>query len=240
MSEAESERFWDEKARENALYYVDNRVDYGSPDADEFWRGGDEALDRMLGAVGLTLDPDSAVVDIGCGVGRMSRALAGRVRQVHAVDVSSEMLARARELNPHLTNVEWLHGDGRSLGVVPTASVDGCFSHVVFQHVPEAEMTLSYIRDMGRVLVPGGWALFQVSMDPSVHRGGDTRPALARRLAGLVGRGRAERRDPAWWGSWVDGESLRAAARDGGLEIEQLLDEGTQYATVLARRARTG
>jgi hypothetical protein len=59
-------------------------------------------------------------------------------------------------------------------------------------------------------------------------------------LAALLGR--RERRprgqdDPAWIGSAVDiGELLRAAA-DGGLEIERVVGEGTQFCAVLARSA---
>ena len=49
-------------------------------------------------------------------------------------------------------------------------SVDGCFSHVVFQHIPDPPITLNYVREMGRVLRPGGWALFQVSNDPTIHQ----------------------------------------------------------------------
>src|SRR3954451_2092969 len=227
MSARESQRFWDQKARENALFFVDDRVDRTSPDVQAFWRGGEEALGYMLDATGLTIGPDEEVVDIGCGVGRMTRALSGRVRRVYGVDVSSEMLARAKQSNPDLTNVEWVHGDGQTLGVLGDASVDGCFSHVVFQHLPDPEMTLSYVRDMGRVLRPGGWALFQVSTDPTVHQ----RPnGLRHRIKRLLAR------DDAWWGSAVDPARLRAVASESGLEIEQLLDEGNQYTTVLARR----
>lgn len=235
MDERESERFWDEKARENALFYVDTNVDYDSPDTEQFWENGENALTLMLDSVGMTIGADETVADVGCGVGRMSRALARRARKVYGVDVSSEMLALAREHNAAIENVEWLHGDGRTLSVLGDASVDGCFSHVVFQHVPDPQITLDYVRDMGRVLKPGGWALFQVSMDPSVHHGGAP-SGLAARVKRVLGRGGQKREDPAWWGSWVDGPSLRAAAQEGSLAIEQLLDEGTQYATVLARR----
>jgi SAM-dependent methyltransferase len=229
VSASESQRFWDQKARENALFFVDDRVDYESPDVQAFWRGGEEALGYMLDASGLTIGPEESVVDIGCGVGRMTRALAGRARHVFAVDVSSEMLARARENNPELDNVEWLHGDGRSLGVLGDASVDGCFSHVVFQHIPDPEITMSYVRDMGRVLRPGGWALFQVSTDPTVHQ-------PKRSLRDNVKRLILRRDDRAWWGSAVDPARLRQVAADSGLDVEQILDEGNQYTTVLARR----
>jgi GT2 family glycosyltransferase/protein-L-isoaspartate O-methyltransferase len=218
----QSERFWDEKARENALWFVDTGLDYENPDAESFWRRGEEVVELMLDSVGLSIEPDEEVVDIGCGVGRLTRALAARAGRVYGVDVSSEMLELARQHNPQLENVEWLHGDGRSLAPLADSSVDGCFSHVVFQHIPDPEVTLNYVREMGRVLRPGGWALFQVSTDPSVHR-------QPRRL---LRRGN----DRAWWGSAVDLDALRAAATQAGLSIERLLDAGSQYTTVLARR----
>jgi ubiquinone/menaquinone biosynthesis C-methylase UbiE len=227
---ADSERFWDEKARENALFFVDNRLDYDDPDSDAFWSGGDVVLDQMLDLAGLRLAPGETVLDIGCGVGRLTRALSHRVERVYGLDVSSEMLARAREHNADLENVEWLHGDGSGLGVLGDGSVDGCLSHVVFQHIPDPAVTLSYVREMGRVLRPGGWALFQVSTDPEVHR--PKRSGLRARLKALFGR----EPDAAWWGSAVDPAALQAAADSGGLDIERMLGEGTQFTTVLARR----
>ena len=42
-------RFWDERAREDAFFFVDDRLTYRHPDLDSFWRGGEEALDGLLG-----------------------------------------------------------------------------------------------------------------------------------------------------------------------------------------------
>ena len=170
MSGRDSERYWDERARENALYFVDNRLEYRNPDSKAFWRGGEEALDFILDTVGVTIRPDETVVDIGCGVGRMTRALASRAAHIVGVDVSAEMLDQAREANSHLVNVRWVHGDGRTLAGLADGSVDGCFSHVVFQHIPDREVTLGYVAEMGRVLRPGGWAAFVLSTTPAVHR----------------------------------------------------------------------
>lgn len=233
VSAGDSQRFWDERSRENALFFVDNELDYDAPDLDDFWRRGELALERMLDLAGVRVHADEDVADIGCGVGRMSRALASRVRRVHAVDISAEMLARARELNADVDNVEWLHGDGRSLSVLGDGSVDGCFSHVVFQHVPDPAITCNYVREMGRVLRPGGWALFQVSSDPSVHRPPRSR-SLRGRARELVSR--VPHADAAWWGSAVEIGELRRAAQDGGLAIEEIFDAGTQYTTVYGRR----
>jgi SAM-dependent methyltransferase len=230
----DAERFWDERAREQALYFVDNTVDYRHPDAERFWSDGEEAVASILGALRIEVQPGDEIVEIGCGVGRLTRALAARAGHVTAVDVSAEMLARARELNPELANVRWLHGDGSSLAGVGTESADGCFSHVVFQHLPDPALTLGYVREMGRVLRRGGWAAFGLSTDPDVHR---RRRRATWRLAALVGRGPRAQEHPAWLGSAVPLERLRDALAEAGLELERLEGEGTQFTLVLARRA---
>jgi SAM-dependent methyltransferase len=223
-------RFWDERAREDAFFFVDDRLAYRNPDLERFWRGGEEALDALLGACGLALAPTDDAVEIGCGLGRMTRAIAGNARTVRALDVSREMLDRAQELNPALANVTWLHGDGTSLAPIATASADACVSHVVFQHVPDPQVTLGYVREIGRVLRPGGWAAFQVSNDPSVHQ-----PRGARRRLPLR-RAPRGREHPAWLGSAVDLDELAATAGDAGMDIEQLSGQGTQFCIVGARR----
>ncbi|HEU0317460.1 MAG TPA: class I SAM-dependent methyltransferase, partial [Solirubrobacteraceae bacterium] len=106
MRGREMRRFWDERAREDAFFFVDDRLTYRHPDLDSFWRGGEEALDGLLGACGVALSRDEEVVEIGCGAGRMTRAIAARARSVRGLDVSSEMLDVARRMNPQLENVE--------------------------------------------------------------------------------------------------------------------------------------
>ena len=228
-------RFWDRRARENPWFFITNTLDYSDPDLDRFWASGEEDLDMLLGTLEATLDPSDEVVEIGCGAGRMSRAIAGRVAQVTAVDVSPRMLEIAREENPQLDNVAWVLGDGTTLEGIPDASADVCLSHIVFQHLPDPRLTLGYVREMGRVLRPGGRALFQVSNAPEVHQAARTRArgCAGRRCAG-AGRGGSGTR--AWVGSAVDLDDLRAAAADGGLELERIVGEGTQYCFVRARR----
>lgn len=237
VTAGDSERYWDARAQENALYFVDNEIGYDDPDTEAFWRRGEAVVERMLGMVDLSLGPGDVVLDIGCGVGRLTRPLASRAGSVYGLDVSREMLKLAADHNPALANVEWLHGDGRGLSVLGDASVDGCFSHVVFQHIPDPAITLDYVRDMGRVLRPGGWALFQVSTDPSVHQ----RPlGRQERLKALLSRARRDGDDRAWWGSAVEIHALRSALSSAGLDIEGIFDEGSQYTTVFARRRPAG
>ena len=228
------ERFWDARAREQALWYVDSRLDYGEPDVETFWAGGEEALERLLTALGAVVSSDDVVVDIGCGVGRLTRPLARRARRVIAVDVSSEMLARARDLNADLDNVEWVHGDGESLRPLPDASADACISHVVFRHLPDPSLTLGYVREMGRVLRPGGFAAFEVSNDPAAHSARS--PGIRTRLAAVAGRAPRGVADAAWVGSAVDLTDLGRVAAGAGLAVERVVGAGTPYCAILLRR----
>jgi SAM-dependent methyltransferase len=228
------ERFWDARAREDPYYFVDSRLEYGAPDEEAFWQGGEAALDNLLGALGASIEPGQVVVDIGCGLGRLTRPIAQRAGRVIAIDVSREMVARAERLNEHLDNVEWIHGDGESLRPIADASVDACVSHVVFRHIPDPQVTLRYVREMGRVLRLEGFAAFEVSNDPEphVHRAEGRFP----RVAALVGRGPRGVRDEAWVGSYTDLEELRRAAAESGLAVERLVGEGTGFCGVLLRR----
>jgi SAM-dependent methyltransferase len=228
--------FWDRRAEEDAFYFVDNRLRYRQPDVERFWAGGEEDLARLLGALGVDLRPTDAVIEIGCGVGRLTRAIAARSGSVRAIDVSSRMLGLARAYHPDLENVTWLQGDGVSLAEIADDSADACISHVVFQHIPNAAITLGYVAEMGRVLRPGGWAAFQVSNDPSVHRPRAGAARLMTTALSLVGRAPRGQGDPAWLGSAVDLGELRDTAVRAQLEVERVVGEGTQFCFVLARR----
>jgi SAM-dependent methyltransferase len=234
VQEADMKRFWDLKAQEDAFYFVDSRQEYRKTDLEQFWSAGEAGLDYALELVDVEVQPTDTVVEIGCGVGRLTRVLARRGARVLAIDISEAMLDRARELNPELDNVDWLQGDGASLTGIDDASADACVSIVVFQHIPDPAITLGYIREIGRVLRPGGWAAIHVSTDPAVH---SRRPSLKDRLRALVGRAPRGRTNPAWMGSAVELDDVREAAGESGLGIEKVWGAGTQYCMLRLRRA---
>jgi SAM-dependent methyltransferase len=87
---------------------------------------------------------------------------------VVAFDISAEMLRHAQALNPQAPNIAWTLGNGADLGSVGDQSVDFVFSYIVLQHLPAPEFALRYIREMLRVLKPGGMFLFQFNSVPKV------------------------------------------------------------------------
>lgn len=229
-------RFWDARADEDAFYFIDNRLAYGHPDLERFWASGPKDLQTVLDSVGARIDAADTVAEIGCGVGRLTRPIAARARRVHAFDVSARMIELAREHNPQLDNVEWIVGDGTSLLPLADASVDACFSHVVFQHIPDPGVTLGYVREMGRVLRPGGWSAFQISNAPEIHRRRGIVERSRAAVRSALGSGPRGQAHEAWLGAPVELGALEAAARDAALELESVVGEGTQYCYVLLRR----
>lgn len=231
-----AQRFWDQRAEEDAFFFVDNRMAYGRPDLERFWAEGERDLDRLLEAVSVSVQPDDDVVEIGCGVGRLTRVLSARAASVRALDVSPRMLERAQSHNADLTNVQWLVGDGASLAGIDSSSADACVSHVVFQHIPDPQITLGYVREIGRILRAGGWAAFQISNDPRVHRMPPAADRLRQAVRAILGRAPRGQADPYWRGSMVELEALRRAAADGSMRVERVIGEGTQLCIVLTRR----
>lgn len=233
-------RFWDRRAREDAFYFVDHRLQYGNPDLEAFWAQGERDLEALLDALGIKVGGADSIVEIGCGVGRLTRPLAARATEVWAIDVSTEMLDVARRYNGGLSNVHWTLGDGRSLARIDEGSVDGCVSHVVFQHLPSPALVYGYVREMGRVLRVGGWAAFQLSNDPAAHLRPGRLTRIRWELTSALGSRPRGQAHPAWLGAAVDLDELRTAAADGGLMLERIIGEGSLFCLVGARRVSSG
>jgi ubiquinone/menaquinone biosynthesis C-methylase UbiE len=99
---------------------------------------------------------DEAVLNIGCGVGRIDLYLAPHVRELWAIDVSGEMLARAKERLRGCPNVRFLEVGNRDfLAAFAAGTMDLVFSNLVLQHL-EREDAVKYLRETARVLKPGG------------------------------------------------------------------------------------
>jgi len=163
---------WNERARRNPFHYICcERTDW---DPESFFQSGEDDYARLVAPVlsSLGFAPEGkSVLEVGCGVGRVTRSLARRFATVLALDVSEEMLRRGRELHQDFRNIVWVHGNGKTFQDVPSNSMDFVFSYLVLQHLPNKDLVLAYIHEMLRVLKPGGVYCFQFngSADPSMN-----------------------------------------------------------------------
>jgi SAM-dependent methyltransferase len=166
---------WDQRARENARYYVaTGKEDWTD---EEFFQSGQRAVAEQILNDMINIcqgrDPKQMrVVEIGCGAGRITRALAELFGEVHGVDVSGEMVAQARRALGGYENAHVYQNNGKDLSVLPAGPYDFAFSTIVFQHIPSREVIYSYVREVHRLLRPGALFKFQVQGDASI----ETRP----------------------------------------------------------------
>ncbi|WUS76988.1 class I SAM-dependent methyltransferase [Kribbella sp. NBC_01245] len=97
------------------------------------------------------IEPGSRVLDVGCGTGTISLALATRGATTVGVDVSESYLDGARRLRSH-PRVTYEHGDATDLRYA-SDSFDACVSALVIDVIPEVELVAA---EMRRVTRPGG------------------------------------------------------------------------------------
>ena len=146
---------------------------FGRWDSDEFFATGTaEAETFMQRAVELGLPKERGrALDFGCGLGRMTRALAAHFEEVVGVDISEEMIRGARDANRDVEGASFVVNRADDLGQFPDASFDLVYSVIVLQHVPDRAAIESYVREFCRILRPGGLAVFTLpSHIPAIFR----------------------------------------------------------------------
>ncbi len=133
----------------------------------------DEILTDMINICQGKDPQEMKVLEIGCGAGRVTRALADLFGEVHAVDVSSEMVERARQALRDRLNARVYKNNGMDLSVLGDSQFDFAFSSIVFQHIPNRDIIENYVREVHRLLRPGALFKFQVQGDASLKTSPD-------------------------------------------------------------------
>jgi SAM-dependent methyltransferase len=126
-----------------------------------FYSLGDPALlalatDELVGVIEAWAPVEGrAVLDYGCGIGRVAIALAGRAGRVVGVDLSAAMVEQARGRVGNVGDIEFVVTDGRALPF-PDASFDLVLAVDSFPFVVRAGVIGAQLAEMARVLRPGG------------------------------------------------------------------------------------
>ena len=143
----------------------------------EFFATGDSDVDALLDTIGA--EAPSTALDFGCGVGRLTLALARRVASVTGCDIAPGMVAEARRNAATLgvTNAEFV----TSLDALADRRFDLVCSLIVFQHIPVRE-GLAALAGLLRLLAPGGVAAIHFTLQ---RRGSWARRA-ARKVRGAI------------------------------------------------------
>jgi SAM-dependent methyltransferase len=122
---------------------------------EEFFASGRSDVDFVLKMVP---GRNGCALDFGCGVARLSLALASHFDEVTGVDVSETMLAEARANAGRMGA-----GNVRFTNAIPMdKSFDLVLSHIVFQHIPP-QRGLAILNDLLSRVGAGGRAAIQMT-----------------------------------------------------------------------------
>lgn len=155
MLEAKHE--WDDRCKQHPDRYILGR----EVDEVEFDKSGELEVIELLSNLPPAFN-EWVVCDIGCGVGRLEKFLSNRVKEIHGVDVSEEMVRRGRDRLRSYSNVILRQNNGKDLLMFSNRMFDLVFSVGVFQHVPRNIVFNDYFKEVYRVLKPGGYFKFTV------------------------------------------------------------------------------
>lgn len=116
----------------------------------------------VMARAGLKLDPAHTCLELGCGVGRVTTALARRFATVLGVDISGAHLKLAAEYNrsKEIANIR-LHHLANLESLPALGSFDVLYSRIVLQHNPPPVIGWLLQQLLG-MLRAGGVAFFQV------------------------------------------------------------------------------
>jgi ubiquinone/menaquinone biosynthesis C-methylase UbiE len=102
-----------------------------------------------------------SALDFGCGVGRLTQALASHFEQVCGVDIAPAMIEHARRYNRQGSRCEYLVNETTHLRRFADEQFDFIYSSITLQHMPP-RFAKKYIVEFVRVLRPAGLLLFQL------------------------------------------------------------------------------
>lgn len=136
----------------------------------------DDLIDSIVEhcAIGAT----SSVLEVGCAGGYLAIGIARRVRHYHGVDLAPRAIKVARRLG--IRNATFTVGDGSRLRF-GDGSFDAVFCYFVFINIPGLRNGVALLREMLRVVKPGGRVMVGHILDGAQQAAYEARaPVVAR------------------------------------------------------------
>jgi ubiquinone/menaquinone biosynthesis C-methylase UbiE len=199
---------WNERAREDAHYFVA----FGRRDQDdeEFFSTATDLvreLESELKRLPAKVHTDHRkALEIGCGPGRLMRPMSRHFGEIHGIDVSDEMVERARRKLAGIPQAHPHDAGGSDLALFSNDTFDFVYSYAVFQHIPSADVVFSYLRETVRVLKPGGIARLHINGLPKSAKAYTT-----------------------WEGVRISAQEVHDFTRQHGVRLLSLTGVDTQY-----------
>jgi SAM-dependent methyltransferase len=169
---AESQKYWDGFAATDPLWAVlafPDKSD-GRWTVSEFMKTGEREIALLFHRFAELQLPEPAGrgLDFGCGVGRLTQALARRMSHVVGADISPLMIDVARKLNRYPERAQYISTVESGLDTLPPRSFQCIYSNIVLQHVAP-DISVRYLHEFFRLLAPDGLLIFQLPSHKQEH-----------------------------------------------------------------------
>ena len=143
-------QLWERLAKTNSKYYIASYKGKGITE-EEFVESGREDYKNLILNDEL-IEKNGIILEVGCGIGRMTQFMRYDFNKVIGIDISGKMIQQAKE---RLRGAEFIETDGETIPL-PSNSIDFTFSYIVFQHFKTKEMLESNFKEVYRVLKKDG------------------------------------------------------------------------------------
>lgn len=169
-------RDWDRRASVDAHYWVAATQE---ADLDSYERSAHNDTTALIEGLKPHLTAlrsggkGASILDLGCGIGRMTSLLTPHFERVVGVDVSEVMIERARELHEVSSDAEgaslsFYVNSGTELEAFEEGSFQVVCSYSVLAHLP-ADVVMAYFLEVSRVLEQGGLFRYQFWVTPDAE-----------------------------------------------------------------------
>lgn len=156
---------WNDLADIDAMWSIcsDPEMQYNRWDQETFFETGREDIRKILNVadkLGVRVQK-GRVLDFGCGIGRLTQALAEEFDDCYGVDISPKMIQLAEGFNQFGNRVKYVLNQRDDLRVFADNYFDFIYTIEVLQHMNPILMQ-KYLQEFIRILNAGGVLIFQV------------------------------------------------------------------------------
>ena len=183
-------RHWDALGQQDPLWAILTSEEKKNNQwtIDEFLRTGRDEVAALMEYLERRSKPSGRqrALDFGCGVGRVTHALAEHFDEVIGVDIAASMIQSARELHRDTSGLTFVVNTSTRLEGIDSDSVDLVYSRLVLQHMHPRYIRM-YLAEFVRVLRPAGTLVFQLPSDePAPVAGPGLKNLLPQRIVTFV------------------------------------------------------
>ncbi|MBP6183876.1 MAG: class I SAM-dependent methyltransferase [Saprospiraceae bacterium] len=156
---------WNQFGKEDPMWAIITRpgMEGGKWDKESFFETGRKEINRTIRYLQLKSIqiPKGRALDFGCGIGRLTQALAPHFNQVYGVDIAPTMIEMAVSHNQYADKCQYFLNEVDDLALFEDQSFAFIYSNITLQHM-EPRYAKKYIAEFLRLLAPGGKLLFQL------------------------------------------------------------------------------